>query len=260
MVSVLDLIPLDLDQYRQLGLNARLFLQKISPRADRILALSHFTAERITDLLGVGEEKIVVAPLPPADAFHPRPSGDAEGWLSRQGIRGPYIVAMADGRTKDPRKRNEWLPTISRQLKQADAQLVVVGPECQRLFERDAGVITLDRVADGELGDLLAAARALVFTSSYEGQGMPPLEAMACGTPVVAMRNTAMPEVVGAGGILVDEKPPGGRTAAEELAEACVELTRDAGEREGLSRLALEQSGSFTLSAFAAAVSRAYLG
>lgn len=259
VVSILDLVPLDVDHYRQFGLNAHLFLKKLSPRADCILALSHFTAERIVDLLGVGEEKIVVASLPPTDTFHPRPRGDAEEWLSRHGIRHPYVVAVADGRIRDPRKRIEWLPAISRQLKRAGSQLVVAGPESRLLFGSDAGVITLSQVADEELAQLMAAARALVFTSAYEGQGMPPLEAMACGTPVVAMRNTAIPEVVGSGGILVDEKPRGAQTAAEELADACIELTRDEDERDRLGRFALQQSNSFTLSAFSAAISHAYL-
>lgn len=259
VVSVLDLIPLDLDDYRRLGFNAHLFLKMLGPQADRILALSHFTAERIVDLLGVDEEKIVVASLPPVDSFHPRPKGSTEEWLSRHGIRHPYIVAVADGRIHDPRKRSEWLPAIGRQLKRAGSQLVVAGPESRLLFEPDAGVITLGQVTDEELAQLMAAARALVFTSAYEGQGMPPLEAMACGTPVVAMRNTAIPEVVGRGGILVDEKPRGAQTATEELADACIELTRDEDERDRLGHLALRQSGSFTLSAFSAALSHAYL-
>jgi glycosyltransferase involved in cell wall biosynthesis len=259
VVSVLDLIPLDLDHYRQLGLNAHLFLKILSPRADRILSLSHFTAERIVDLLGVGGEKIIVASLPPADIFHPRPKGSAEEWLLRRGIRHPYVLAVADGRIHDPRKRSEWLPAIGRQLKRAGSQLVVVGPKSQLLFEPDAGVVTLGQVADEELAQLMAAARTLVFTSAYEGQGMPLLEAMACGTPVVAMRNTSIPEVVGRGGILVDEKPGGSQTAAEELAKVCIELTRDEDEHDRLGHLALQQSSSFTLSAFGAALSRAYL-
>ena len=259
VVSVLDLIPLDISDYRRLGFNANLFLKRLTSRADRVLALSHFTAERIMDLLDIDKDKIVVASLPPADTFFPRSDGTAEEWLRTLGVRRPYVMAMADGRIYDPRKRNEWLPAVGRRLKQSGSQLVVAGPESYRLFDAGSHVITVGRVGDAELAQLMASAQAFVFPSAYEGQGMPPLEAMACGTPVVAMRNTAIPEVVGRGGILVDERPHGAQTAVEELADACIELTRDEDERDRLGQLALKQSSSFTLSTFSAALSHAYL-
>jgi glycosyltransferase involved in cell wall biosynthesis len=259
VVSVLDLIPLELDSYRQLGLNARLFLKGLVPRADRIIALSHFTAGRIMEILGVPVHRIVVASLPPASTFQPEPRHGAQEWLARRGIRHPYIVAVADGRVHDPRKRAEWLPVIGRIMRGAGSQLVVAGSESQRLFREDDHVIVLGRISDADLARLLGAAQALVFTSAYEGQGLPPLEAMACGTPVVAMRNSAISEVVGDGGILIEENTVRNGTAANELAEACVALVYDESERGNLSRLALRQSRVFTLSAFGTALARAYV-
>jgi glycosyltransferase involved in cell wall biosynthesis len=82
---------------------------------------------------------------------------------------------------------------------------------------------------------------------------------MACGTPVVAMRNSAISEFVGEGGILIDENRRGIGTAADELAAACVALVQDDNERDKLSRLALRQSRAVTLSAFGTALARAYL-
>jgi glycosyltransferase involved in cell wall biosynthesis len=82
---------------------------------------------------------------------------------------------------------------------------------------------------------------------------------MACGTPVVAMRNSAISEVVGEGGILIDENKGGNAAAANELAAACVALVHDESERGKLSRRALTQSRVFTLSAFGTALARAYL-
>jgi glycosyltransferase involved in cell wall biosynthesis len=120
-------------------------------------------------------------------------------------------------------------------------------------------VITVGRISDAELADLFRAAQAFVYTSGYEGQGLPPLEAMACGTPVVAMRNSAVSEVVGDGGILIDESKLGNGTAVDELAAACVALVDDENERRELSRLALRQSQRFTLSAFGTALARAYV-
>jgi glycosyltransferase involved in cell wall biosynthesis len=259
VVSVLDLIPLEMNEYRQLGLNAYLFLKRLVPRADRIVALSQFTAGRIVEILGVPEDTVVVASLPPADAFKPGARCGSEAWLARHRIRHPFIAAVADGRVHDPRKRTDWLPVIGRMLRRAGCQLVVAGPEAQRLFHADDHVIAVGRITDDDLALLFGAAQALVYTSAYEGQGLPPLEAMACGTPAVAMRNSAVSEVVGEGGILIDEKKGDGVAAAEELAAACVALAHDESERGKLSRLALRQSQLFTLSAFGTALARAYL-
>jgi glycosyltransferase involved in cell wall biosynthesis len=259
VVSVLDLIPLELSDYRQRGLNAHLFLKKLVPRADRILALSHFTAGRIVEMLGVPAERIVVASLPPGDTFKPGARCGSEAWLACHRIRPPFIAALADGRVHDPRKRTDWLPFIGRIVRRAGCQLVVAGPESQRLFRADDQVIAVGRITDEDLALLFRAAQALVYTSAYEGQGLPPLEAMACGTPVVAMRNSAVSEVVGEGGILIDENKGGNLAPAEALAVACVALAQDRNERGKLSRLALRQSQLFTLSAFGAALARAYL-
>jgi glycosyltransferase involved in cell wall biosynthesis len=260
VVSVLDLIPLELRDYRRIGLNANFFLRTLVPRADRILALSRFTANRVATILEVPKEKIVVASLPPAASFTPRSPRDSAQWLLRHGIRPPFIAAVTDGRTHDPRKRSEWLPAIGKSLGKAGCQLVVAGPATRELFRADGCVTALGRVTDEELACLFGAAHGFVYTSAYEGQGLPPLEAMACGTPVVAMRNSAIEECVGGGGILIDETAGTSLTAVEELAEACIALVHDDGDRDELTGRALRQSSRFTLTAFGAALARAYAG
>ena len=79
----------------------------------------------------------------------------------------------------------------------------------------------LGRVADEELADLYRAAGCFVFPSRYEGFGLPCLEAMACGCPVAAFRNSSVPEVVGEAGVLVDDGDAGalGRAAAGMIGE-----------------------------------------
>lgn len=260
VVSVLDLIPLELPDYQQSGFNARLFLQKLVPRAERILALSQFTADRVAAVLNVPRDRLVVASLPPADSFRPSSREDHGGLLARFGICDPFVVSVADGRIHDPRKRLHWLPAIGKTLRRAGVQLVVAGPESERLLGAGGDLLTVGRLSDTDLARLFGAARALVFTSAYEGQGMPPLEAMACGTPVVAMRNSAIEEVVGDGGILIDERRRHEPLAIEELAAACVAAGRDDGERRMLGERAIRQSRRFTLPAFAKAVAHAYLG
>src|ERR1700694_5036159 len=94
------------------------------------------------------------------------------------------------------------------------------------------GAIQLGRVEDEDLADLYSAAGCLVFSSRYEGFGLPCLEAMACGCPVAAFRNSSIPEVVGDAGLLVADGD------AEALGKAAAELlgSPDRWRRAGLQR------------------------
>jgi glycosyltransferase involved in cell wall biosynthesis len=89
-----------------------------------------------------------------------------------------------------------------------------------------------------------------VYTSAYEGQGMPPLEAIACGTPVVAMDNTAIPEAVGNAGILVSEKDSDA-DGQKSLAEALIAVATDTDAQLRLRARCQEHAGRFTATRFA---------
>jgi glycosyltransferase involved in cell wall biosynthesis len=264
VVSVLDVIPLEVGAYRRLGANAALF-HRVAARADRVLTLSRFSAQRIATRLGVAADKIVVAPLPPSPGFRPVDRPQAEEVLQRLGVNGPYFCSLVDMTTSDPRKRAGWLPLVAERLAQEGYTLVVAGGGTRAAFSGHPSILALDRVSDEDLAALHSRALAFVYTSAYEGQGLPPLEAMACGAPVVAMRNSSIPEVVGSGGMLVDEiawREPvdarASRAGADRLAGACLELARDERRRDELADNARAVSGQFTVALFDQQVAFAY--
>ncbi|HEX2087483.1 MAG TPA: glycosyltransferase family 1 protein, partial [Solirubrobacteraceae bacterium] len=106
--------------------------------------------------------------------------------------------------------------------------------------QRTEGVQLAGYVAEEDLPALYALASAFVFMSSYEGFGLPLLEAMACGTPVISSNVTAMPEVVGGDGLLVDE------ISADALAEQMERLAGDDALAEDLRRRGLARASTFT--------------
>jgi len=246
VVSVLDVIPLDLRHHRRTGVKAQIF-HRLSSRADAVLTLSSHAAGRINALLSVPMDRIIVAPLPPGDAFR-------TGLTSLVTSPQPYVAMLMDLRTPDPRKRMEWIPEIGRHLGSKGVRLVVAGAGTDSLDL--PGVVGMGRVTDDEWARTLSGASCLLYCSSYEGQGMPPIEAIACGTPVVAMSNTAIPEVVGAAGILLRENHS--QSDALELADTAASVSLDSPLRKSLADSCAAQASLFTQERFTAGVSCAY--
>jgi glycosyltransferase involved in cell wall biosynthesis len=260
VATILDLIPLEEPGYVQTGAKARLFFM-LAARADRVLTLSNFTAMRITHRLGVPPERIVVAPLPTSPAFRPRPKDEQSALRNRYDLHRPYVFALADLRTPDPRKRTAWLSEIAPALAAEGLDLVVAGPGTERLDP--PGPRGLGRLTDAELSTLLSGAVCFLSASAHEGQGLPLLEAMSCGTPVVAMSNSSIPEMVGRGGVLVDEPREGSpatvRTEGpKRLADACIAIARDEGWRGDLAREATDAAAGFSAERFSTGLALAY--
>ncbi len=190
-----------------------------------ILTPSTFAKTEMIDLLGVRENNVhVVYYGCEHDRFNPDvPPADA-ATLAEHGITGPFLIYVG-GFT---RRKNVSALLRAWQLlapHYPDLSLALVGPSVQlRLLanEVDAPRVVvvgyLDRMT---LPGVMKAAQALVFPSIYEGFGLPPLEAMALGVPVVAVRASAIPEVVGDAGLLAADGTP------ESLATAIQQLLRD---------------------------------
>ncbi len=188
--------------------------------ADHIIAVSEATKRDAIRLLGVPERKITVIYEAASPIYHPLDKEEARRKVGeRYGLNDDFILFVG---TIEPRKN---LPTLLRAYRQllddyrVEANLVVAGrrgwlfeevfelTDELRLTER---VHFLGRVPVGDLPYLYNAAQLLVLPSFYEGFGLPPLEAMACGTPVVVSNVSSLPEVVGDAGLLVDpEDAPG---------------------------------------------------
>jgi glycosyltransferase involved in cell wall biosynthesis len=247
VTSILDLIPLDLPAYSRTKVKARLF-HRAASRSDMILTLSDFSASRIVDRLGVSGSQVIVASLPPNPSFTP----GGEQFVLPQGA---YVAALIDLSSPDPRKRGEWLTDIAEELAKRHLRLVVVGRGTEGLQGR--GWVGMGAVSDPRWAEILRGSFALVYTSAYEGLGMPVLEAIACHTPVVAMSNTAIPEALGRAGILVEETSDQSR-AVDQLTAALLSLEADRALQIELRVECARQAERFTAEIFRLRVGQAY--
>jgi glycosyltransferase involved in cell wall biosynthesis len=185
---------------------SRLALPRVAKAARRLIAVSEFTKRELIDLLDVPEEKVRVIPNavgPPFEA-----SGEAAA--------GDYVLAVS---TLEPRKNLPRLVEAYRRAHLNGLQLLVAGAAGWGGVRVEGdGIRWLGEVRDDELARLYRGARCVAYVSLYEGFGLPVLEAMACGAPVVAGRNAASEEVAGSAAVLVDPLDP--EAIAAGLAEA----------------------------------------
>jgi glycosyltransferase involved in cell wall biosynthesis len=202
--------------------------------AQRVIAVSQFTRRELVELLGVPDEKIRVVPNAVGGAF--TPEGPAED--------GDYVLAVG---TLEPRKN---LDRLVEAVRRSDRELRVVGARgWGRVEVRGNGVSWLGEVDDAELARLYRGATCVAYPSLYEGFGIPVLEAMACGVPVVTARGTAMEEVADGAAVLVDAGDP---------AEIAAGIERAVAERETLVPRGLDRARAFRWDAVAAATVEVY--
>ena len=186
-------------------------IQRTAERADAILTDSHFSAREIIELLNVPAEKVfpVWLGLP---EFGPPPAPEVAAQIRRDmGLNRPYLLMVG---TIEPRKNIPFLVKIYETLGDFDGDLVIAGglgwktgPTLRAISEspRKTGIKLLKHMRDAQLSALYAGAAAFVFPTRYEGFGFTPLEAMGRGTPVIAARNSSLPEVLGAAAEWVED-------------------------------------------------------
>jgi glycosyltransferase involved in cell wall biosynthesis len=225
-VTLHDLIPWAWGGPAMRGERLRYWLgRRFLRRADVVIAVSRATAADAARVGGVDPRRVTVIPEAPGPAFEPQaeaPRRIEKAW----GLEPGYLlfVGALDTR-KDPRALLVAL-AAARRLRPS-LELVVAGEPGAQAPSSMAGARLIGRVSDAELADLYSAAGCLVFPSRYEGFGLPCLEAMACGCPVAAFRNSSLPEVVGDAGRLVEDGD------AEALGVAAAEMSA---ERESWAR------------------------
>lgn len=170
-----------------------------------IIAVSNYTKERIVELFNVPEDKITVIHEAPDECFKPVSEKEIKQVREKYNIVWErYILSLG---SLDPKKNFGMLIKAWKKLPdflKKDMGLIVIGMSHSRISLQKIGLDTLPQnvvftgfAADEDLPALLCGASTFVFPSLYEGFGLPPLEAMACGTPVVASNVTAIPEVCG---------------------------------------------------------------
>lgn len=207
---------------------SRLLLPHVVRAAERLIAVSEFTAQELVDLLGVREEKIRVVPNGVGEPFSPR--GET--------AEGDYVLAVS---TLEPRKNLERLIEGFRRAGLNGCELRVVGARGWGDVDLESGaedVRWLGRVSDEELARLYRGAQCTAYVSLYEGFGLPVLEAMACGTAVVAADLAPVREF-GRGVVRVD--PLDAEAIAAGLTDALAR--RDELGREGLEAAAAYEWG-----------------
>lgn len=242
-------------------------------RADLVFTVSDTSRRDIMQAfeLGPGRVRVVSDAVDPA--FTPSPPGaERDAVLSRYGFgSGDRLVLYVGGIS--PHKNLETLVKGFAQWRRgagdaaSGARLVLIGdyvadvfhssyPDIQRLITAsglESAVRFTGYMPDPELRHFLSAADALVMASFYEGFGLPALEAMACGAPVIASDAGALPEVVGDAGLLFDPH------SAEALASALRRVLGDDGLRRDMSRRGLNRAARFNWQSSARAAVDAFM-
>lgn len=270
VVTVHDLVPI-LDQAYRRTLAQRLYSSLVVAglHSARLVITDSAASQRdLTVKLRIPPSHIRVIPLGVDERFHPARDADERARAASVrhacGVTEPYLVCVTGF---DRRKNvNRLIEAFARLClkKEIKHHLVVVGalrPGQPLFFDPRPTIENLglaDRVhlvgarSDEEVWALLGGADAFVFPSLYEGFGLPPLEAMACGVPVICSRASSIPEVVGDAGILVDP------LNVEAFADAIGNVVANQALREELSTRAIQQASHFPWSATVKKTMRVY--
>lgn len=185
-------------------------IRKSVKRADAVITISRFSAEEIVAYIPEAEGKVHVT-YPGISETFSAASLDAVNALKRRlGLKKPYILTVG---TIEPRKNLPFLVDAFEALGRDDVDLVIAGGEgwktepIKARFRQSARcdqIRCVGRIPDADLPAFYTGAAVYAIPSLYEGFGFPPLEAMACGTPVVSSRGGSLPEVLGAAAAVLD--------------------------------------------------------
>lgn len=228
--------------------------KRVAHRAKRILVPSRFTASEVGRLYHIPQERIVITPLAAEPAFRPHPDKtQARAVALRYGATGPYLffVGSIFSRRHIPEciaafmkiaqnfPRHQFLiaganvtrPHIALETLMANANVQI----------RRRALVWAPYIASTDLPSLYTAAEGTVWISEYEGFGLPPLESMACGTPVITTNRSALAETVGDCAFLVDNpKDP------NDIANAMRTLLENPSLRQRLSTCGIQHASQFS--------------
>ncbi len=226
----------------------QILLRRLVGRVRRIIAVSDFTKSRILAHFPIDPERIAVIHNGVDPSFQPQPEAEIARVRQRLNVpEGRYVLSLC---SLQPRKNLRRVLSAWRALEDSidpDVTLVVTGMqgELRHYGETDLGTLPkrihfTGHVDDADLPGLVGGALALVYVPLYEGFGLPPLEAMASGVPVVVSENTSLDEVVGDAGLAVDPH------SDEAVAEALRMLIENESERARLAQAGLARARAFT--------------
>ncbi len=222
-----------------------IFFKRRLPRAAHVITVSDFTRREVIEELGVAPHKVTTVHHAQGAVFHPRPQSEIRSMLARRTWPEEYILFVG---TLEPRK-NLQLLAKTLPLLRSDIPLLITGwsgwgdrdwwAEIRRTG-LEKRIILTGYVDEPTLACLYGGASAFVYPSFYEGFGLPVLEAMACGCPVICSNRASLPEVAGDAAIQVDPHDP------EALAHSLEKVLHDSDLRNRLITAGIQRARLFS--------------
>lgn len=230
-------------------------INSIDRDQDWITCISENTKQDFCNHTGMNPERVFVTPLAASDNFYPVTDSEIISHQLKQYqiLQQPYLLSLC---TLEPRKNLSFLLQCFAQLfaqdPNLDLNLVLVGVSGWKnndIFQTVQNnpllkkhVIFTGYIPDRDLSAIYSGALAFVYPSLYEGFGLPPLEAMQCGTPVITSNTSSLPEVVGDAGIMINP------TNSDDLCQAMLDLINNSTLRHQLSQKGLDRAAQFSWS------------
>jgi glycosyltransferase involved in cell wall biosynthesis len=256
LLTVYDLIPVKYPKYVNSSLTNYFeeIINSINIKNDWVSCISEYTRQEFCEYTGMSLEKVFVCQLAADKQFYPVTNFEIikETNKNYNIPENQYFLCLAshlDPRKNIPHLINSFVSLIT-EHPNLDVNLVLIGttrykrPDIEQTLQKIAQykdrIIITGYVPDEDLSAIYSGATAFVFPSLYEGFGLPILEAMQCGTPVISSNSTSLPEVVGDAGILVDPKDQ------DQLCQAMLDILTDESLRENLKHKGLERAKQFS--------------
>ncbi|PZV28204.1 MAG: glycosyltransferase family 1 protein [Snowella sp.] len=257
ILTIYDLIPQFFPEFvtpkvLQRGIK---ILDSIDIKKDWIICISEHTKQDFCNYTNMNPERVFVTPLAASNNFYPVTDSDTinQKLAQYQIPPKPYFLSLC---TLEPRKNLSFLlrcfANLLAQDPTLDLNLVLVGVSGWKnndIFQTvqnnptlKSHVIFTGYIPDQDLSAIYSGALGFVYPSLYEGFGLPPLEAMQCGTPVITSNTSSLPEVIGDAGIMINP------TDSDELCQAMLDLINSADLRNQLSQKGRDRAQQFSWS------------